>query len=122
MAIKEKYTIDASGKSLGRVASQVAVILRGKNKPGFRPYLNKNYQVVVFNTDNIRLTGNKLIQKKYYRHSGYLGGLREIEMSKVFKKDSGEVLRKAVYGMLPKNRLRAKMIKRLKMHKGEIEK
>lgn len=109
------HTIDATGKSLGRLASQISILLRGKHKTGFVPYKEMGDFVVVKNIKNIKLTGSKLKKKKYYRHSGYLGGLKEIPLGKVFKNNPGEVLRKAVLGMLPKNKLRAKQIKKLKI-------
>jgi len=108
-------TIDASDKPLGRLAQEVAKILRGKDKPDFMPHKDTGAFVVVENINKIKITGKKLKQKIYYHHSGYPGGLKKIPMEKVFKKDPGEVLRRAVWGMLPKNKLRAKMIKRLKI-------
>lgn len=111
------YKIDASGKILGRLAAEIAVLLRGKNKPNFVPYLDLGNSIIVTNTSKIRVTGNKAELKKYYRHSGYLGGIKETTYKELFKKDPNKVLRKAVYGMLPKNKLRAKMIKRLKLYK-----
>jgi len=108
------HTIDAAGKVLGRLASEIAVLLRGKNKPNFVPYLDRGDFVVIKNVNKIKVTGKKAEQKKYYRHSGYLGGLKEITFKKIFEKDPALVLKKAVFGMLPKNKLRAKMIKRLK--------
>ena len=114
--MKEKtHTIDATGKSLGRLAGQIALLLRGKNKTDFVPYKEMGDFVVVKNIRKIRLTGKKLEQKKYYRHSGFLGGLKEVPMEKIFKVNPGEVLREAVFGMLPKNRLRVKQIKKLKI-------
>ncbi len=109
------HTIDASGQSLGRLAVRVALLLRGKYKPEFFPYKDMGDFVVIKNAGKIKFTGKKLEQKKYYHHTGYLGGLKEMPLKKLFEKDPGEVLRKAVFGMLPKNRLRAKMIKRLKI-------
>ena len=111
---RETYTIDAKNKILGRLATEIAVLLRGKNKPDFVPYKDMGDFVVVKNTDNIKVTGKKLEQKIYYRHTGYLGGLKKTPLKKLFKKDPAEVLKKAVFGMLPKNKLRAKQIKRLK--------
>jgi len=117
MMKRQTYTIDAADKSLGRLASQIAILLRGKHKPDFAPYKNAANFVVVKNADKIKITGKKLKQKMYYRHSGYIGGLTETPMEKVVaKKGFGEVLRKAVWGMLPKNKLRAKQIKRLKIY------
>ena len=112
---RETHFIDATGKVLGRLASEVAILLRGKHKLNFNPSKDMGDFVVVQNVDRIKITGKKLEKKKYYRHSGYLGGLKEIPLKKLFKEKPAEVLRKAVYGMLPKNRLREKMIKRLKL-------
>lgn len=111
---RQTHTIDATGKILGRLAVEIAVLLRGKNKTNFAPYKDIGDFVVIKNAGKIIISGQKLEQKKYYRHSGYPGGLKEISMKSVFEKNPSEVLRKAVLGMLPKNRLRDPMIKRLK--------
>ncbi|MBU1102420.1 50S ribosomal protein L13 [Patescibacteria group bacterium] len=121
-AVKKIHTIDASRKILGRLASEVAVLLRGKQKPGFLPYIQPKDEVIVLNTDKISVTGKKMEQKKYIHHTGYPGGLREKTLEEFFASDSRLVLREAVYGMLPKNRTRDKIIKNLKMYKGEINK
>lgn len=107
------YKIDAANQPLGRLASKVAQILRGKNDPKFQPYKLSGQKVLVQNVEKIKLTGQKIEQKKYYHYSGYPGGLREKKMKEVFQKNPGEVLRRAVWGMLPKNRLRKEMIKGL---------
>lgn len=112
-----KHTIDASGKILGRLAVEAAVLLRGKNRSDFVPYLDRGEAVAVINTDKIKVTGRKLKQKIYYRHSGYPGGLKARRLEEMMVNDSREVVRQAVYGMLPKNKLRDKMIKRLKLYK-----
>lgn len=117
--MKKTYTIDATGKVLGRLAAEIAVLLRGKNKPDFSPHIDVGDSVVVINTSKIKVTGKKAEQKKYYRHSGYPGGIKETAYKKLFEKDSNEVLRKAIYGMLPKNKLRAKMMRRLKLYAKE---
>lgn len=109
--------IDAKNKSLGRLAAEAAKILRGKNKVEFQPHLDNGDEVIIENTDKIRITGNKLKDKIYYHHSGYPGGLKEETLEKIMKRDSREVVRRAVYGMLPKNRLRDRLIKKLKLHK-----
>lgn len=114
-----KHTIDATDKILGRLAVEIANLLRGKHKPDFVPYLNKGDDVVVINTDKIKVTGQKLKKKIYYRHSGYPGGIKQINLEEFLKKDSREVIKKAVYGMLPKNKLRDKVIKKLKLYKKE---
>lgn len=108
------HKIDATGKVLGRLATEIAILLRGKQKPGFVPYKDMGDIVVIQNAKDIKFTGNKLAQTQYFRHSGYLGGDRRIPVKKVFAAKPGEVLKRAVFGMLPKNKLRIKMIKRLK--------
>ena len=108
------HIIDASGKVLGRLAAEIAVLLRGKNKPSFVLYKDEGDIVVITNAEKIVISGRKIEQKKYYSHSGYPKGFKEISMKKVFEKNPSDVLRRAVLGMLPKNRLRAKQIKRLK--------
>ena len=115
---RENHIIDAEGKVLGRLSTQVAVFLRGKHKPDFAPYKDIGDFVTVKNTDKMKITGKKFEDKIYYRHTLYLGGLKEQTMKEVYaKKGSGEVLRKAVMGMLPKNKLRARQIKRLRLEK-----
>lgn len=116
---KRRHTIDASGKILGRLAVEIATLLRGKNKPDFAPHLDSGDIVIVINTSKIKVTGKKTELKKYYRHSGYLGGIKEITYKNLFSKDPNEILRKAVYGMLPVNKLRSKMMKRLKLYKHD---
>jgi large subunit ribosomal protein L13 len=111
---RKSHLIDATNKTLGRLASEIAVLLRGKNQTDFAPHKDMGDLVIVKNVDKLKFSGRKLEQKKYYHHSGYLGGLKEITLKKLFEKNPAEVLKKAVYGMLPKNKLRAKMIKRLK--------
>lgn len=118
---KQTHIIDASGKILGRLAVEIANLLRGRNKPSFVRHKDMGDEVVVFNTDKIKSTGKKADQKMYHRYSGYPGGLKAIKLKDYMKKDSREVLRKAVMGMMPKNRLRNQMIKKLKLHKGELE-
>jgi large subunit ribosomal protein L13 len=112
---RQTHTIDATGRALGRLATEIAVLLRGKNKPDFVPYLDMGDNVVVKNFDRLKFTGKKLAQKKYYRHSGYLGSLKETTLDKLLVKKPADVLKHAVMGMLPKNKLRAEMIKRLKI-------
>ncbi|MEK7579754.1 MAG: 50S ribosomal protein L13 [Patescibacteria group bacterium] len=107
------HKMDATDQSLGRLASKIALILRGKNKPDFEPNILADEKVVVENIEKIKITGRKLEQKKYYHYSGYPGGLRTKTMKDIFRKDPKEVLRLAVLGMLPKNRLRKGMIKNL---------
>jgi large subunit ribosomal protein L13 len=104
--------LDATNKVLGRLASEIAIILRGKNKPDFVPHLLKGEEVIVENIDKIKITGKKLENKIYYHHSGYPGGLKKRKMKEI---SPAELLRKAVYNMLPKNKLRKEIIKRLKI-------
>ena len=111
---RETHTIDASGKILGRLASEIAVLLRGKHKPDFMPHKEMGDFVVVKNVSQLKVTGKKMEQKTYFRHSGYLGSGKEIPLKVLFEKDPREVLKRAVYGMLPKNKLRPIQIKRLK--------
>ncbi|MDO8663656.1 MAG: 50S ribosomal protein L13 [Candidatus Wildermuthbacteria bacterium] len=106
--------IDATGKVLGRLATEIVALLRGKNKTDFAPYKDIGDFVIVKNVEKLKITGKKMEQKKYFHHSGYLGSASETSMKELFFSAPGEVLRKAVFGMLPKNKLRVKMIKRLK--------
>ncbi|MEK7203762.1 MAG: 50S ribosomal protein L13 [Patescibacteria group bacterium] len=105
--------IDASNQPLGRLASKIAQFLRGKQSPSFQPYILSKEKVMVSNAGKMKFTGRKMEQKKYYHYSGYPGGLKEKKMKDVFEKNPNEVLRRAVWGMLPKNRLRKEMIKNL---------
>jgi large subunit ribosomal protein L13 len=117
--IKEKWVIvDANGAILGRLASDVASRLRGKNNPLFTPHVDTGESVIVINADKISLTGNKLEQKRYYRHSGYTGGLKEITAKKLLETKPEDVIRFAVKGMLPKNKLGTKLYKKLKVYAG----
>lgn len=111
---RETHTIDATDKVLGRLASQIVILLRGKQKPDFFPYKDMGDFVIVKNVKNLKITGKKMEQKTYFRHSEYLGGAKETPLKILFQENPGEVLKKAVFGMLPKNKLRIRMIKRLK--------
>ena len=112
------YLVDAEGKTLGRLATQIADTLRGKTKPQYTPHVDTGDFVVVVNAEKIHVTGNKLDQKIYYRHSGYPGGLKERTLREQLDRRPTEVLRKAVKGMLPKNRLAAKQLNKLKIYAG----
>ncbi len=112
------FVVDAQGKVLGRLASRIAMVLRGKNKPEFTPHSDTGDFVVVVNAGQVKLTGKKLDQKIYYRHSGYVGGLKEISARQMLKKKPEEVLRHAVRGMLPKNSLGRNQLKKLKIYTG----
>lgn len=111
---RQTHEIDAANKILGRLASEVAQILRGKHKPNFVPYKDMGDFVLIKNADKIRLTGKKKETKKYFRHTGYLGGLKTAYLKKIIKENPPDIFRKAVLGMLPKNKLRSEQIKRLK--------
>jgi len=112
------YLVDAQGKVLGRLASRIAMVLRGKTKPVFTPHMDTGDFVVVVNAAQVQLTGRKLDNKIYYRHSGYIGGLKEISARRQLQKKPEEVLRHAVRGMLPKNSLGRKLLKKLKIYAG----
>ena len=116
------YIIDAEGKALGRVATEVARILKGKHKPTYSTHLDCGDYVIVLNTDKIVLTGNKLNDKMYRKHSGYIGGMKETPYSIMMAKKSDEALRLAVKGMLPKNSLGRQMITKLNIYKGNEHK
>ncbi len=113
------YVVDASGMVLGRLASQVANILRGKNKPIYTPNVDTGDFVIVINADKAVLTGKKLDQKVYYHHSGYAGGLKETKYRKLMAEKPEFAVRRAVVGMLPKGPLGRKMAKKLKVYAGE---
>lgn len=117
---RETHTIDAADKSLGRLAVQIAGLLRGKHKVDFAPHKDMGDFVVVRNADKVKFTGRKFENKVYYHHSGYLGGMKSYALRQRFQGDPDWVLRKAVRGMLPKNRLRANQIKRLKVLKTSV--
>ena len=112
------YVVDAEGLALGRVASQVANILRGKNKPIYTPHVDTGDYVIVINAEKVVLTGKKLDQKIYYKHSGYVGGLKETKYRKLLAEKPEEALRHAVVGMLPKGPLGRQMAKKLKIYAG----
>ena len=113
------YVVDASDQVLGRLASRLAAILRGKHKPSFTPHVDAGDFIIVVNAEKVRLTGNKRQSKIYYRHSGYMGGLRSITAGKVLEGPHADrVVRDAVRGMLPKNALGRKMLGKLKVYAG----
>lgn len=111
--------IDAKDKILGRLASQVAYRIRGKHNPLFTPHVDTGDWVIIINADKIRLTGNKLDQKRYYRHSGYIGSLKSDTAKELLEKKPNEVVKKAIIGMLPKNRLGRKLGKKLFVYSGD---
>ena len=112
------YVVDASGQVLGRLASEVATLLRGKHKPMYAPHMDTGDHVIVINADKIELTGNKLTQKVAYRHSGYPGGITATSFKDMQARHPGRALQKAVKGMLPKGPLGYAMIKKLKVYAG----
>jgi large subunit ribosomal protein L13 len=116
--VKDWCVVDAQGKILGRLASEIAIRLRGKHKPIYTPHLDTGDFVIVVNAEKIQLTGTKLAHKIYYRHSGYPGGLTETTAGKLLQEKPEDVLKIAVRGMLPKNTLGRAMLKKLKIYKG----
>ena len=115
---REWFVVDADGQTLGRLATQIATRLRGKHKPTFTPHVDTGDFIVVTNADKIALTGQKYDQKKYYRHSGYPGSIKETTAGEMLQKHPERVLLHAVRGMLPKNRLGRQMLKKLKIYAG----
>jgi large subunit ribosomal protein L13 len=115
---REWYLVDAEGQTLGRLATQIADTLRGKRKPQFTPHVDTGDFVIVVNADKIAVTGNKLEQKMYHRHSGYPGGLKSRTLREQLDRRPTEVIRKAVRGMLPKNKLARRQIVKLKVYAG----
>ncbi len=112
------WLIDAEGKVLGRLATEVAVLLRGKGKPEFVNFMDSGDFVVIINAEKIKLTGRKLEQKKYYSHTEYPGGIKEKSLKDLMETNPEEVIRKAVRGMIPKNKLGRKVHKKLKVYRG----
>jgi large subunit ribosomal protein L13 len=112
------YVVDARGQTLGRLATQVARMLRGKHKPIYSPSVDVGDYVIVVNADKVHVTGRKLDQKMYYRHTGYPGGLKQITLRNLLQKHPTRVIEHAVRGMLPKNRLGRQMFKKLKVYAG----
>jgi len=110
---RNTHKIDAEGKAIGRLASEAALLLRGKNKPDFTPHIDAGDIVEVLNAAKVKITGNKLINKIYYSYSGYPGGMKSKNLKTIMEKDPGEAIRRAVRKMLPANRLRDGMMKRL---------
>ncbi|MBS4035813.1 MAG: 50S ribosomal protein L13 [Ignavibacterium sp.] len=115
MVENKNYIIDATNKPLGRLASQIAHILMGKHKASFVPYKNMGDEVIVKNIKDVKISGKKLTQKKFYRHTGYVGNLKSEKLEIMFKKNPGNVLKRAVIHMLPKNRLMKVRMKNLKI-------
>jgi len=115
---KNWFVLDAKDVVLGRLATRVARLLIGKDKPNYTPFLDSGDHVIVINAERIKLTGNKIDQKIYYHHSGHPGGLKEIPIRMLLQRRPEEVVREAVLGMLPKNKLRARRAKKLRVYAG----
>jgi len=113
---RKMHTIDATNKILGRLATRIALILTGKRKVSYSPNMDMGDEVIVNNASKMKFSGRKLEQKIYYRHSGYPGGLKEKKMKEIFAKDPSELLKKAVYNMLPKNKLRSPRMNKFKIN------
>jgi large subunit ribosomal protein L13 len=115
---RDWYVVDASEHTLGRLATRIATILRGKHKAAFTPHVDTGDFIIVINADKINLTGRKLDQKYYHRYSGYSGGLKSVDAATVRSEDPERMMQSAVKGMLPKNRLSRQLIKKLKVYAG----
>ncbi len=116
---RDWYVVDATDKVLGRLATEIALRLRGKHKPEYTPHVDTGDYIVVINADKLKVTGNKVLDKHYYRHTGYPGGIIDTAYGKMQERHPGRVLEIAVRGMLPKGPLGYKMIKKLKIYAGE---
>jgi large subunit ribosomal protein L13 len=114
------YLVDADGKTLGRIATEIAKILRGKNKPTFTPHVDTGDFVVVINSEKVKMSGNKWNDEKFYTHSRYFGSLKELSAAQVKEKDPAQVIQAAVSGMLPKTKLSRRLILKLKAYKGAV--
>ena len=112
------YLVDADGKTLGRIATEIALVLRGKNKPTFTPHIDTGDFVVVINSEKVKMTGNKWNDEKFYSHSRFFGSLKELSAAQLKEKDPAMVIQEAVAGMLPKNKLSKRLILKLKAYKG----
>lgn len=110
--------VDAKDQTLGRLATEIATVIRGKNKPTYTPHVDGGDFVIVLNAERICLTGNKMSQKTYYHHTGYIGGLNEVPVKRMLEEHPERVIQKAVYGMLPKGKLGRQMRKKLKVYAG----
>ena len=117
-AERKWFVVDAAGKTVGKLAVEIANILRGKNKGTFTPHLDQGDYVIVINSEKVELTGKKMADKKYYKHTGYIGHLRETTAQELMEKDPTEVLKRAITGMIPRNKLRKDIMLRLKLVVG----
>jgi large subunit ribosomal protein L13 len=115
---RQWWVVDATGQTLGRLATRIATLLEGKHKPTYSPHLDTGDHVVVLNAANVKVTGNKLGQKRYYRHSNYPGGLKEESLEALLERKPELVIERAVKGMLPRNRLGRAMFKKMKVYSG----
>ena len=115
---RDWYVVDAEGKTLGRLATEIARRLRGKHKPVYTPHVDTGDYIIVVNAEKVRVTGNKLADKVYYRHTGYIGNLKQEPLGKLIKRRPEKVIETAVKGMLPKNRLGRDMFRKLKVYAG----
>jgi large subunit ribosomal protein L13 len=115
---RDWFVVDAEGKTLGRLATRIADTLRGKHKPEYTPHIDTGDFVIVINAEKVAVTGNKLRDKRYWRHSGYPGGIRSRTLGEMLERRPEEVIRKAVRGMLPRNRLARKQLTKLKIYAG----
>ncbi|MCS6862543.1 MAG: 50S ribosomal protein L13 [Abditibacteriales bacterium] len=116
---RQWYVVDAAGQTLGRLATKIATVLRGKHKPTFTPHLDTGDYVIVINADKVTVTGKKMTDKIYYRHTGYPGGLRETNLRTLLQKKPEKVIELAVWGMLPHNRLGRRLIRKLHVYAGD---
>jgi large subunit ribosomal protein L13 len=114
------YLVDAEGKTLGRIATKIATILRGKNKPTFTPHVDTGDFVVVINSEKVKMTGNKWVDEKFYSHSRFFGSLKALSAAQLLEKDPAMVIQEAVAGMLPKTKLSKRLILKLKAYKGAV--
>ena len=116
---RDWFVVDADNKVLGRLASEIARRLRGKHKPEFTPHVDTGDYIVVVNVEKLRVTGNKAEDKKYYRHTGYPGGIKETTLKQMLQRNPDRVLRAAVWGMVPHNKLGRALMKKLKIYAGD---
>lgn len=115
---RQWFVVDAAGQTLGRLATQIASVLRGKHKPTYSPHMDVGDHIIVINADKIQVTGRKAEQKVYYRHTGYPGGIRSTPYARMLERHPERILRKAVWGMLPHNVLGRQVFKKLRVYKG----
>jgi large subunit ribosomal protein L13 len=117
---KKWVVVDVEGRALGRVATEIAIILRGKNKPGFTPHMDTGDNVIVINAEKVTLSGKKMTDKQYFRHTGYPGGVKLTTPEEILEKNPTQLLTKAVKGMLPKNALGRELLRNLRVYAGPV--